>query len=65
MTAKPSNLTFSVPSTSISPPAGGESTVTVTVAALQSLKPGTYYAILTATDGLTYESSFLKIVVPS
>jgi hypothetical protein len=27
------------------------------------LKPGTYFAILTATDGLTYESSFVKIVV--
>jgi virginiamycin B lyase len=60
----PKNLTFSVPSTSISPPAGRESTVTLTVAASQSLKPGTYYAILTATDGLTYESSFLKVVVP-
>jgi len=63
--SKPANLTFSVPSTSTSPPAGGESTVRVTVTASQSLKPGTYYAILTATDGLTYESSFLKIVVPS
>jgi virginiamycin B lyase len=63
--SKPANLTFSVPSTSTSPPAGGESTVTVTITASQSLKPGTYYAILTATDGLTYESSFLKIVVPS
>ena len=62
--SKPVNLTFSVPSTSISPPAGGESDVTVTITATQSLKPGTYNAILTATDGLTYESSFLKIVVP-
>jgi len=62
--SKPSNLTFSVPSTSISPPSGGESTVTVTVTALQSLKPGTYWATLTATDGLTFESSFLTIVVP-
>ena len=61
--SKPANLTFSVPSTSVSPPAGGESTVTVTVTASQSLKPGTYWAILTATDGLTYESSFLRIVV--
>ena len=61
--SQPSNLTFSVPSTSISPPAGGESNVTVTVSALQSLKPGTYYAILTATDGQTFESSFLKVVV--
>ena len=65
LTSKPVNLTFSVPSTSVSPPTGGESNVTVTVTALQSLKPGTYWAILTATDGLTYESSFLKIVVPS
>ncbi len=65
LTSTPENLTFSVPSTAVSPPAGGESSVTVTVAALESLKPGTYYAILTATDGLTYESSFLKIVVPS
>ena len=63
--SRPVNVTFSVPSTSISPPAGGESTVTVTVAASQSLKPGTYWAILSATDGLTYESSFLRIVVPS
>jgi len=62
--SKPANLTFSVASTSVSPPAGGESTVTVTIAASHSLKPGTYWAILTATDGLTYESSFLKIVVP-
>jgi streptogramin lyase len=59
----PENLTFSVPSTVVSPPAGGESTVTVTVGALDSLKPGDYTAILTATDGLTYESSFLRIVV--
>jgi len=63
--SRPANITFSVPSTSISPPAGGESTVTVTVAASHSLKAGTYWAILTATDGLTYESSFLRIVVPS
>jgi streptogramin lyase len=63
--SKPANLTFSVPSSSVSPPAGGESTLTVTVAASHSLKPGTYWAILTATDGLTYESSFLKIVVTS
>jgi virginiamycin B lyase len=62
--SKPSNLTFSSPSSTISPPSGGESTVTVTVTASQSLKPGTYYAILTATDGLTYESSFVRIVVP-
>ncbi len=60
----PANLTFSAPTTSISPPAGGESEVAVMVRALPSLKPGTYYAILTTTDGLTYESSFLKIVVP-
>lgn len=63
--SKPANLTFSVPSSSIFPPAGGESTVTVTVTALPSLKPGTYYAILTATDGLTYESSYVRIVVPT
>ena len=60
----PTNITYSVPSTSVSPPMGGELTVPVTVSALQSLKPGTYTAILTATDGLTYESSFLRIVVP-
>ena len=63
--SKPANLTFSVPSTSTSPPVGGASSITVTVAASHSLKPGTYWAILTATDGLAYESSFLKIVVTS
>jgi streptogramin lyase len=63
--SEPVNLTFSVPSTAVSPPSGGESTITVTVAASLALKPGTYWAILSATDGLTYESSFLKIVVPS
>jgi streptogramin lyase len=63
-TSTPSNITYSVASTSVSPPVGGESTVPVTVAALPSLSPGTYTAILTATDGLTYESSFLRIVVP-
>ncbi len=61
--SKPSNLTFSVPSASVSPPAGGQSTVSVSVTASASLQPGTYWAILTATDGLTYESSFLEIVV--
>jgi streptogramin lyase len=63
--SKPANLTFGVPSATISPAAGSESTVTVTVAASQSLKPGAYWAILSVTDGLTYESSFLRIVVPS
>ncbi|HVC27423.1 MAG TPA: hypothetical protein VND40_04610 [Nitrososphaerales archaeon] len=62
--SKPVNLTFSVPSTSVSLPPGGESTITVTVTASQALKPGTYWAILSATDGLTYESSYLRIVVP-
>ncbi|HEV2390346.1 MAG TPA: hypothetical protein VGS04_06430, partial [Nitrososphaerales archaeon] len=65
LVSRPANLTFSVPSSSVSPPAGGEATVTLTVTASHSLKPGTYWAILTATDGLTYESSFLRIVVPS
>ncbi len=63
--SKPTNLTFSVPSTSVSPQAGTELHLTVTVSASQSLKPGTYYAILTATDGLTYKSSFVTIVVPA
>ncbi|MDG7021914.1 MAG: hypothetical protein JRN07_00775 [Nitrososphaerota archaeon] len=61
----PENLTFGVPSSSVSPALGGEATVPVTVSALQSLKPGEYYAILTATDGLTFESSFIRIVVPA
>jgi virginiamycin B lyase len=64
LTSKPSDLTFTAPGNSLSPPPGGGSSVKVTVSASQSLKPGTYFAILTATDGLTYESSFLKIVVP-
>jgi streptogramin lyase len=59
----PSNITFSAPSLPPSVPIG-TTTVPVTITALGSLKPGTYTAILTATDGLTYESSFLKIVVP-
>lgn len=72
LSSTPANLTFSVPSTFIPPPANNlngqpltawQSTVPVTVAALSSLKPGTYTAILTATDGVTYESSFLRIVV--
>ncbi len=63
--SRPSNLTFTAPTNSLSPPAGGDSTIRVTIAASQSLKPGTYYAILTATDGLTFKSSFLKIVVPA
>jgi len=61
----PKNLTFSAPSATVSPQVGGETTVPVTVSALESLQPGTYTAILTATDGITYESSFLKIVVPA
>ena len=64
LTSTPRNLSFSAPASSLSPPLGGESSIKVTVSASQSLKPGTYFAILTATDGLTYESSFLKIVVP-
>ena len=63
--SKPSNLTFSVPSTSLVTEPSGETKVSVTISAAQSLKPGTYFAILTATDGLTYESSLLKILVPS
>jgi streptogramin lyase len=62
--SKPSNLSFTAASTLFAPPLGGESSVRVTISASQSLRPGTYGAILTATDGLTYESSFLKIVVP-
>lgn len=65
LSSTPANLTFSAPSTSVSPQAGGESTVAVTVTPLPQLAPGTYYAILTASDGLTYQSSFLKVVVPS
>jgi streptogramin lyase len=63
LTSKPSNLSFTAASTSFSPPAGGESSIKVTIAASQSMSPGTYTAILTASDGLTYESSFLRIVV--
>ncbi len=64
LSSKPSNLTFSAPGSSVSPPTGGVSSIKVTISASRSLKTGTYFAILTATDGLTYESSFLKIVVP-
>lgn len=64
LTSVPSNLTFSAPSNSFSPPQGGDSSVKVTVAA-KSIAPGTYTAILTVSDGLTFESSFVKIVVPS
>ena len=60
--SKPANLTFSAPSLPTSVPIG-TATVPVTITALNSLKPGTYWAILTATDGLTYESSLLKVVV--
>jgi virginiamycin B lyase len=63
-TSKPSNLSFTAASTSFTPPVGGESSLRVTIAASQSLSPGTYTAILTASDGLTFESSFLRIVVP-
>jgi hypothetical protein len=63
LTSTPRNLSFSAASTSFAPPDGGESSVRVTVAASQSMSPGTYTAILTASDGLTYESSFLRIVV--
>ncbi len=59
--SKPSNLTFSAVS---SPEASGGAIVSVKVSASLSLKPGTYTAILSASDGLTIESSFLKIVVP-
>jgi streptogramin lyase len=64
LTSTPRNLSFIATSTSFAPPNGGESSVRVTVAASQSLSPGTYTAIFTASDGLTYESSFLRIVVP-
>ncbi len=64
LTSKPSNLSFTAASTSLTPPVGGESSLKVTVSASQSLSPGTYTAILTASDGLTFESSFLRIVVP-
>jgi streptogramin lyase len=64
LTSTPSNLSFTAASTSFSPPRGGESSIKVTIAPSQSLSPGTYTAILTASDGLTYESSFLRIVVP-
>ena len=60
---KPSNITFSAPGGSVSPPEGGSSIVKVTISVAQSVRPGTYFAIATATDGLTYESSFIKIVV--
>jgi hypothetical protein len=63
-TSTPSNITFSAPPLPTSVPIG-TTTVPVTVTALDSLKPGTYTAILTATDGVTYESSFLRIVVPA
>jgi streptogramin lyase len=61
--SKPANLTF----TAGSIPASlqqGDTQVPINITATQSLKPGTYYAILTATDGLTYESSFVKVIVP-
>ena len=64
LTSTPANITFSAPSLPPSVPIG-TTTVPVTVAALGALKPGTYTAILTATDGVTYESSFLRIVVPA
>jgi streptogramin lyase len=70
----PSNITYSfstlhaspsnVPTTTISVPRGGEAAVQVTITALQSLKPGNYTALFTATDGTTYESCFATIVVP-
>ncbi len=63
LTSTPSNLSFTAASTSFSPPSGGESSIKVTITASQSISPGTYTAILTASDGLTFESSFLKIVV--
>lgn len=64
LTSRPSNLSFSVPSTSLSLTGGGQTTsINVTISASLSISPGTYWAMLTATDGLTYKSSFLKIVV--
>jgi streptogramin lyase len=62
LNSRPVNLTFSVPSTS--PRAGGGAVASVRISASQSLKPGTYAAILGVTDGLTTESSLLRIVVP-
>ncbi len=65
LTSAPGNLTFTAPSTSFSPPLGGESKIKVTITASQSLNPGTYGAILTASDGSTYVSSVLRIIVPA
>ncbi len=62
--SRPSNLSYSAATSSLSPSVGADASLRVTITASQSLRPGTYTAILTVTDGLTYESSFLKIVVP-
>lgn len=60
----PANINFTAPRLPHSLPTA-PTAVAVVVRADQSLEPGTYWAILTVTDGVTYESSFLKIVVPS
>lgn len=65
LSSTPTNLSFTSASTSFTPPLGGDSSIKVTVAASASLSPGTYAAILTASDGLTFMSSFLTIVVPA
>ncbi|MDA4116954.1 MAG: hypothetical protein OK455_01240 [Thaumarchaeota archaeon] len=62
LTSKPSNLTFSAPPAIPGP--SDAATESVKISASQSLKPGTYTAILSVSDGLTTESSFLRIVVP-
>ncbi|HKT22514.1 MAG TPA: hypothetical protein VJR06_07905, partial [Nitrososphaerales archaeon] len=60
----PSNIVFTAPRLPHPLPTA-TTMVPVVVRVDESLKPGTYWAILTVTDGVTYESSFLKIVVPS
>jgi streptogramin lyase len=61
MISRPSNITFFVSSTS--PGANGDVVANVKISASQTLKPGTYFAMMGVSDGLTFKSSFLKIVV--
>jgi virginiamycin B lyase len=63
LTSKPSNITFTVPSDLVDVGADSQANVTVTISAASSLTPGTYTATIGVSDGLTYESSFLNIVV--
>jgi streptogramin lyase len=63
LTSKPGNITFSVPSGLLDLGAGSVANVTITISATSSVAPGTYAATVGVTDGLTYESSFLNIVV--